>query len=283
MKKIKIAGIAAVALLSVAPVATTALTTNTAQASLLSDVFTNTSDVNEQITKLTTAINGLPDQTYNESNPMPVTTEFNAIVGLNESGKTVTPVQFSSFIVAINSGMDSAATSAFANTKVQKLTVSVTSPSGSAALKKAIDKAYNKGNGFGFSFTIVLKNGDNVLTSKTLKYVNNTKIVLQPDDPDYSQYANNNGSSNNNTNTNTNNGAGLSNVSDLTGNHSVSLAEPSGFVYSLYGLSGSKSNRGLAGGTAWYTDKTATDAKGNVYYRVSTDEWVEQSTGVTFN
>ncbi|AKP67791.1 hypothetical protein [Companilactobacillus ginsenosidimutans] len=275
MKKTQIAGIAAVALLSLAPAASAAITNTTSQASLLSDVFTNTSDVNTQISNLTSTINGLPDQTYNESNPMPIATEFNAIAGDSDTGRGVTPVQFSSFIVAVNSGMDDAATSALANTKVQKLKVYVTSPSGSAALKKAITKAYTKGNGNSFSFTITVKNGDNAIATKTLKYTNNTKIAVTDDDSS--------SSSNAGSGTTTTTPGGLSNVTELTGNHSVSLAGPSGFVYTLFSMSGTKSNRGLAGETAWFTDKTATDANGNLYYRVSTDEWVEASSNVTFN
>ncbi|MFD1472235.1 hypothetical protein [Companilactobacillus mishanensis] len=81
----------------------------------------------------------------------------------------------------------------------------------------------------------------------------------------------------------TSNGSGLSNVSDLTGHHTISLAGPDGFVYALFGINGGRSNRGLAGNSAWYTDKSATDSEGNTFYRVSTDEWVQAGSGVTFN
>ncbi|AKP67245.1 hypothetical protein [Companilactobacillus ginsenosidimutans] len=77
--------------------------------------------------------------------------------------------------------------------------------------------------------------------------------------------------------------AGLHNVTDLSGNHTVSLDGPEGFVYALFSVNGDRSNRGLAGLSAWFTDKSATDAQGNTYYRVSTDEWVMASTGVHFN
>ncbi|MQS53414.1 hypothetical protein [Companilactobacillus mishanensis] len=81
----------------------------------------------------------------------------------------------------------------------------------------------------------------------------------------------------------TSNGSGLSNVSDLTGHHTISLAGPDGFVYALFGINGGRSNRGLAGNSAWFTDKSATDSEGNTFYRVSTDEWVQAGSGVTFN
>lgn len=88
-----------------------------------------------------------------------------------------------------------------------------------------------------------------------------------------------NGSSNNNTSSTT----GLNNITDLSGHNTINLAGPQGFVYALYSASGARSNRGLAGATSWYTDKSATDNAGNTYYRVSTDEWVRMSTGVTLN
>ncbi|MCH4009930.1 hypothetical protein [Companilactobacillus sp.] len=86
-------------------------------------------------------------------------------------------------------------------------------------------------------------------------------------------------------NTTNNNGStsGLNNITDLQGYHAVKLDGPTGFVYALYSQNGTRSNRGLAGLTSWYTDKSATDNQGNTYYRVSTDEWVRASTGVTLN
>jgi hypothetical protein len=86
-------------------------------------------------------------------------------------------------------------------------------------------------------------------------------------------------------NTTNNNGStsGLNNITDLQGYHAVKLDGPTGFVYALYSQNGTRSNRGLAGLTSWYTDKSATDSQGNTYYRVSTDEWVRASTGVTLN
>ncbi|WP_125771940.1 hypothetical protein [Companilactobacillus furfuricola] len=97
------------------------------------------------------------------------------------------------------------------------------------------------------------------------------------------QPAKNNNNVNNNYNNNTSQTSGLTNIQNLSGYHSVTLAGPSGFVYSLYLTSGAKSSRGLAGDTSWYTDKTAQDSAGNTYYRVSTDEWVKADTGVTLN
>ena len=77
-------------------------------------------------------------------------------------------------------------------------------------------------------------------------------------------------------------GDGLGNVQNLDGNHIVSLAGPSGFVYTLYKLEGGTGNRGLAGDTAWLCNQTATDSQGRTYYRVSTNEWIREGTGVSF-
>ncbi|WP_125772073.1 hypothetical protein [Companilactobacillus furfuricola] len=78
------------------------------------------------------------------------------------------------------------------------------------------------------------------------------------------------------------NGNGLGNVTDLGTGHVVTLDGPAGFVYTLFKSDGSNATRGLAGLTAWQTDKSATDAEGNTYYRVSTDEWVRAGSGVNF-
>ncbi|WP_125710779.1 hypothetical protein [Companilactobacillus zhongbaensis] len=80
-----------------------------------------------------------------------------------------------------------------------------------------------------------------------------------------------------------NNGSNaLGTIANLSGHHTVDLDGPSGFVYALFSSDGKRSNRGLAGNTSWYTDKSATDGEGNTYYRVSTDEWIRVSSGVTF-
>ncbi|MQS90112.1 hypothetical protein [Companilactobacillus mishanensis] len=85
------------------------------------------------------------------------------------------------------------------------------------------------------------------------------------------------------SNNNSNKTAGLSNVQNLASGSVVNLSGPSGFVYTLFNSSGTVANRGLAGDTAWVSDKSATDSNGNTYYRVSTDEWVKQASGVTLN
>lgn len=120
------------------------------------------------------------------------------------------------------------------------------------------------------------KNNNNNQSNKNQK--NNVNQNVNNNQP-----VNNNNNVNNNYNNNTTQTAGLTNIQNLSGYHSVTLAGPSGFVYSLYLTSGAKGSRGLAGETSWYTDKTAQDSAGNTYYRVSTDEWVKADTGVTFN
>jgi hypothetical protein len=76
---------------------------------------------------------------------------------------------------------------------------------------------------------------------------------------------------------------GLTDITDLPSGSTVSLAGPAGFVYSLYGKDGSSATRGLAGDSSWATDQQAKDANGNIYYRVSTNEWIMQGSGVTLN
>lgn len=85
----------------------------------------------------------------------------------------------------------------------------------------------------------------------------------------------NSGSTNNNgsTGTGTNNGGVSSNASEGTVkvNNSGSFAVPL-VAFSNNG-SMSKSNRGLANNSDWYTDQSK-DYNGHKYYRVSTNEWV---------
>lgn len=51
--------------------------------------------------------------------------------------------------------------------------------------------------------------------------------------------------------------------------------------YDLYNIEEHKiTNRALDEKTSWYTDATAEDADGNVYYRVASNEWVKQTDGV---
>lgn len=63
---------------------------------------------------------------------------------------------------------------------------------------------------------------------------------------------------------------------------SVSLDGPNTHVYDLYYGDGSKANVGFAGNTAWAV--MGYKFINNVpYYQVSTDEWVKQGDGVTYN
>jgi len=70
-------------------------------------------------------------------------------------------------------------------------------------------------------------------------------------------------------------------VTKLDKNKIVNIST-TGMVYFLYNSKGVKSTtRALGGGTAWQVDKTAKDAAGNVYYGVSTDEFVKAGEGVS--
>lgn len=134
------------------------------------------------------------------------------------------------------------------------------------------------------------KNNNQPSNNSNINNNGNNNVNNNPNNNNNNKVTNNTPANNNNNNYNNNTSnnsssyqSGLTNIQELSGYHSVTLAGPSGFVYSLYSSSGSKGSRGLAGDTSWYTDKTAQDSSGNTYYRVSTDEWVEASTGVTFN
>ncbi|MFC6322602.1 SLAP domain-containing protein [Companilactobacillus baiquanensis] len=71
-------------------------------------------------------------------------------------------------------------------------------------------------------------------------------------------------------------------VTNLDTKGVVSLATP-GMTYFVYNKEGVMSTtRALAGGSSWLVDKTATDANGNTYYGVSTDEFVKAGEGVSF-
>ncbi|MQS89632.1 SLAP domain-containing protein [Companilactobacillus mishanensis] len=85
------------------------------------------------------------------------------------------------------------------------------------------------------------------------------------------------------TNTGDNNGdAALKDVTDLPAGSVVELGGIPGYVYSIFDINGTQSKvRHLASGTTWRTDKKATDANGDTYYRVSSNEWVHQGDGVT--
>lgn len=66
-------------------------------------------------------------------------------------------------------------------------------------------------------------------------------------------------------------------------NGKVTLDGPSSFIYMLYNDNGeSVSNRALAGDSAWYTDKKATNAAGVTVYHVATGEWVQAGSGVNY-
>ncbi|WP_125713662.1 hypothetical protein [Companilactobacillus kedongensis] len=70
-------------------------------------------------------------------------------------------------------------------------------------------------------------------------------------------------------------------VTKLDKNKIVNIST-TGMVYFLYNSKGVESTtRALGGGTAWQVDKTAKDAAGNVYYGVSTDEFVKAGEGVS--
>ncbi|MQS53415.1 hypothetical protein [Companilactobacillus mishanensis] len=75
----------------------------------------------------------------------------------------------------------------------------------------------------------------------------------------------------------------MTNITDLQGHHVISLSgADKDKVYPLYNTNGKKLTRNLGQGSAWQTDKQATDSEGNTVYRVSTDEWVRLEAGVSF-
>lgn len=78
-----------------------------------------------------------------------------------------------------------------------------------------------------------------------------------------------------------NNGEGAyTDVKALNGK--VTTAGPEGFYYPLYDDNGKMvTNRGVAGLSAWYTDKSAVNADGVTVYHVATGEWL-QGTNVTY-
>lgn len=66
-------------------------------------------------------------------------------------------------------------------------------------------------------------------------------------------------------------------------NGKVTTAGPAGYYYPLYNDNGELiSNRGVAGLTSWYTDKSAKNADGVTVYHVATGEWL-QGTNVTYS
>lgn len=84
----------------------------------------------------------------------------------------------------------------------------------------------------------------------------------------------------NGTVSNTNSGSNTTNNGGVSANSSegtVTVNNSSSFMAPLVGFnsdgSTTKSNRGLANNTGWYTDQSKT-YNGHTYYRVSTNEWV---------
>lgn len=84
----------------------------------------------------------------------------------------------------------------------------------------------------------------------------------------------------NGTGSNTNSGSNTTNNGGVSANSSegtVTVNNSSSFMAPLVGFnsdgSTTKSNRGLANNTGWYTDQSKT-YNGHTYYRVSTNEWV---------
>ncbi|MCH4009933.1 hypothetical protein [Companilactobacillus sp.] len=75
----------------------------------------------------------------------------------------------------------------------------------------------------------------------------------------------------------------FNNVLQYPGYQTVHLAGPSGFIYALFNQDGVRLDRALQGDSAWATDERATDFDGNIYYRVSTNEWVKTGNGVSVN
>jgi len=61
----------------------------------------------------------------------------------------------------------------------------------------------------------------------------------------------------------------------------VTLEGPAGYVYELFNDDLSREPRGLAGDTAWATDKQRIMNNGDTYYEVGKGEWIKQDTGVS--
>lgn len=73
----------------------------------------------------------------------------------------------------------------------------------------------------------------------------------------------------------------LDNIEKVSGVVSIDKSQSS---YSLYKQDGSLiGNRGLAGGTDWVVSAKASNANGNLFYKVATNEWLMSGNGVSFN
>ncbi|WP_203644159.1 DUF5776 domain-containing protein [Levilactobacillus lanxiensis] len=63
----------------------------------------------------------------------------------------------------------------------------------------------------------------------------------------------------------------------------ISLEGPAKIVYTIYDLDGNMQARGLAGNSSWMTDQIVLNLKTeDIYYRVSTNEFVQIGPGATF-
>ena len=73
----------------------------------------------------------------------------------------------------------------------------------------------------------------------------------------------------------------LTDIQDIKG---IVNVDATNTYYSLYNKDDVLvKSRALAEKTSWLTDKVAKDATGNTYYRVATNEWVEQTKGVYYS
>ncbi|MQS75341.1 SLAP domain-containing protein [Companilactobacillus halodurans] len=70
---------------------------------------------------------------------------------------------------------------------------------------------------------------------------------------------------------------------DIQMNRGILHLDDTNQNYTLFNENGRRiNNRALAENTDWKVDKTAKDYEGNTYYRVATNEWVEQRNGVHY-
>ncbi|WP_334329660.1 SLAP domain-containing protein [Companilactobacillus sp. HBUAS59699] len=73
-------------------------------------------------------------------------------------------------------------------------------------------------------------------------------------------------------------------LTDITKVDGTATLDAGNYVYFLYNKDGKVlTNRSLMPGTAWHVINTAKDAEGNTYYRVATNEWLQQGTGVNYS
>ena len=73
---------------------------------------------------------------------------------------------------------------------------------------------------------------------------------------------------------------GLQNIKTVSG--VATLTKSKGYVMTLFGDNGEARNLSLASPSAWRVDRTATDANGNTYYRVATNQWLQAGEGVSY-